>query len=195
MKLSNLRMKKESSPDCCAHDAVAAPANTSEVAPALPGSAVYRIPAMDCAVEEADIRRALEPIAAIRSLNFHIGARTLRITAPADQLPNAVQAIEKAGYKIELLTAGAGAGSHGKEGDDHDHGVAESPWRLGVALALAIAAEGLEFAGLGSTAWKAVIFLLAVAAIWLSGVEVYKKGVQAVLHLKLNINALMSVAV
>ncbi|MBC7604393.1 MAG: heavy metal translocating P-type ATPase [Ramlibacter sp.] len=150
---------------------------------------------MDCAVEEADIRRALEPIAAIRSLNFHIGARTLRIKAPADQLSVAVRAIEKAGYKIELVTAGAGAGSHGKEGDDHDHGVAESPWRLGVALALAVAAEGLEFAGLGSTAWKAVIFLLAVAAIWLSGVEVYKKGVQAVLHLKLNINALMSVAV
>ncbi|WP_395684845.1 heavy metal translocating P-type ATPase [Caenimonas koreensis] len=106
-------------------------------------------------------------------------------------------------HKIERVAAGAVVtGGHDHDHDDahdhdhdHDHGVADSPWRLGFALVLAIAAECIEFAGLEGTVWKVAVFLLAVAAIWLSGLEVYKKGLQAVLHLKLNINALMSVAV
>jgi Cd2+/Zn2+-exporting ATPase len=148
---------------------------------------------MDCAVEESDIRRALEPIAGIHSLNFQLAARTLRIQAPQEQLTAAVAAVRKAGYEIEPIDSAAKAGTGGHA--DHDHGVAESPWRLGLALALAIAAETVEFAGLDGTPWKSVIFGVAVVAIYLSGVDVYKKGINAVLHLKLNINALMSVAV
>jgi Cd2+/Zn2+-exporting ATPase len=154
---------------------------------------LFRVPSMDCAVEESDIRRALEPIAGIHSLNFQLAARTLRIQAPQEQLTAAVAAVRKAGYEIEPIDSAAKAGTGGHA--DHDHGVAESPWRLGLALALAIAAETVEFAGLDGTPWKSVIFGVAVVAIYLSGVDVYKKGINAVLHLKLNINALMSVAV
>ena len=45
-----------------------------------------RIPTMDCAAEESEIRRVLEPIAGIRSLSFQLGARTLAISAPASVL-------------------------------------------------------------------------------------------------------------
>ena len=38
-----------------------------------------RIPAMDCAAEESEIRRALDPLRAFRSLRFQLGARTLAI--------------------------------------------------------------------------------------------------------------------
>lgn len=51
--------------------------------PQSPGAAVFRIAAIDCSSEEAKIRRALEPVAGIRSLNFQLGARTLAITALA----------------------------------------------------------------------------------------------------------------
>nr|WP_231402430.1 heavy metal translocating P-type ATPase [Caenimonas aquaedulcis] len=87
---------------------------------------------------------------------------------------------------------------HGHDHDHdhgHDHGVAESPWRLALALALAIAAEAVEFAGLEGPPWKSATFGLAVVAIYLSGVDVYRLGIRALLHFKLNINALMSVAV
>ncbi|MBC7468276.1 MAG: cadmium-translocating P-type ATPase [Ramlibacter sp.] len=146
---------------------------------------------MDCSAEEADIRRALEPFPGIRSLNFQLGARTVHINASIELVPAAVQAIRKAGYEIEPLTSTDGDAA----ADGHDHGVAESHWRLGLALALAIAAEGLAFTGLDGILWKGVIFAFAVLAIYLSGIEVYKKGVKALLHGKLNINALMSVAV
>ena len=177
--------------DCCDHDHGEKPEAGPGVAEVGAGENVFRVPAMDCSAEEADIRRALEPFPGIRSLNFQLGARTLRINAPIELIPAAVQAIRKAGYEIEPLTSTDGATA----ADGHDHGLAESHWRLGLALALAVAAEGLAFTGLDGILWKGVIFALAVLAIYLSGIEVYKKGVKALLHGKLNINALMSVAV
>ena len=54
---------------------------------------------MDCAVEESDIRRALDNVAGIVSLNFQLGARTVAIGAPADVVPRAVEAIRAAGYE------------------------------------------------------------------------------------------------
>lgn len=46
-------------------------------------AARFRIQAMDCAAEESEIRRALEPVAGIVSLSFQLGARTLAISAPS----------------------------------------------------------------------------------------------------------------
>ena len=71
------------------------------VAPAAPlpsGATRFRIPAMDCAVEEADIRRVLASVKGIRSLNFQLVARTLAIDAPDD----AVQAAVAVCYLIDI---------------------------------------------------------------------------------------------
>lgn len=44
-------------------------------------------------------------------------------------------------------------------------------------------------------AWKVAGMAIAALAIWLAGIDTYKKGLAALLRGKLNINALMSVAV
>jgi Zn2+/Cd2+-exporting ATPase len=66
---------------------------------------------------------------------------------------------------------------------------------MAFALAMAIAAEATSFFAPDTQPWKLVSMALAGAAIWLAGLDVYKKGLAALARGKLNINALMSVAV
>lgn len=147
---------------------------------------------MDCTVEEGEIRRALEPIAGIQSLSFQLPARTLAIQAPAAVLPKALDAIRSAGFDPQPHDAAVqGQPSDSLHGQDFGPGLR----RLGMALLLAIAAEALHFfaPGLALTQWLGLG--LAALAIWFSGVDVYAKGLSALRRGKLNINALMSVAV
>jgi Cd2+/Zn2+-exporting ATPase len=153
-----------------------------------------RIPTMDCAGEESEIRRALEPVAGIRSLNFQLGARTLAISAPSPVVTDALAAIRAAGFDPQPLTPTA----EGEPPGDDAHpsaGMSSGLWRLGAALGLAIAAEGLAFMGGESLAVRAAEMALAAAAIWLAGLDTYKKGITSLRHGRLNITALMSVAV
>ena len=59
---------------------------------------VWRIATMDCSAEESEIRRALESIAGLRSLNFQLGARTLAIDADESAVQPALEAIRRAGF-------------------------------------------------------------------------------------------------
>jgi Cd2+/Zn2+-exporting ATPase len=78
---------------------------------------------------------------------------------------------------------------------DHDHGAGPGVGRLGAALALAIAAELVHFMA-GDALWsKGLGLAVAAAAIGLSGMETYTQGFAALRRGRLNINALMSVAV
>ena len=147
---------------------------------------------MDCSAEEAEIRRALEPVKGIDSLGFQLSARTLSISAPADVLPQAIEAITRAGFKPEPLQSAA---AHGGAAASHEHGLGAGIKRLALALVLALAAEGLEFFVPEGRFVEGIGMALAVAAIWLSGLETYTKGFAALRRGKLNINALMSVAV
>lgn len=153
-----------------------------------------RIPTMDCAAEESEIRRVLEPVAGIRSLSFQLGARTLAISAPASVAADALTAIRGAGFDPQPLTPT----TEGEPQDADAHpaaGLSGGLWRLVAALGLAIAAEGLAFLGGESVAVKAAEMALAAAAIWLAGLDTYKKGFTSLRHGRLNITALMSVAV
>ena len=91
--------------------------------------------------------------------------------------------------------------SHG-EGDDHghDHGVLPGWGRIGAALVLSVAAEVAHWlSGDTSSANYALLhyggMALALVAIALSGLGVYKAGIKGLLQLKLGIHALMAVAV
>ncbi|MFX9019964.1 hypothetical protein ABTN35_20090, partial [Acinetobacter baumannii] len=64
-----------------------------------------------------------------------------------------------------------------------------------ISLLLAIAAEGIGYFFPHSPIFSAVGMAVAVIAIGLAGLSVYRKGLAALRHAKLNINALMSVAV
>lgn len=154
---------------------------------------------MDCTAEEAEIRRALEPISGIRSLSFQLRARTLGIDAPAEVLPAALAAIRKAGFSPEAIQADATVEEQTREDHpdvhDHEHEVGGGIWRLALALAMAVAAEALSYFAPETQLWKFAGMAVAAVAIWLAGLDVYKKGVAALMRGKLNINALMSVAV
>lgn len=176
--------------------------------PAATGWHQFRIASMDCPVEEAEIRQALTPIEGIQGLRFQLGARTLGLRATEATLPLALEAIRKAGFDPQpLATAGkstsgqahahhdhAGHGHH-HPGHEHDHGANEGWPRLALALALAVGAEGIGFFAPETTVFKAIGLAVAGAAIALSGLETYRKGLKALGQFKLNINALMSVAV
>jgi Cd2+/Zn2+-exporting ATPase len=198
-------MKTENTPvsdaaSCCG--ASAAPA----AAPlALGGGQLFRIATMDCSAEESEIRRALEPIGGIRSLGFQLGARTLRIEAADDAYPLALEAIRKAGFNPQPASSDAATQTGGHAGHDHDHGhthdhndghgINSGATRLVAALVLAVGAEAVSFFAPDVTAWKVAGMAIAAVAIALAGLDTYKKGMAALLRGKLNINALMSVAV
>jgi Cd2+/Zn2+-exporting ATPase len=164
---------------------------------------------MDCPVEEAEIRRALEDVSGIRALDFQLSRRTLAITAPAQVLPQALAAIAGAGFKALPLTQAtdtAGDTPHAHDehaGHDHAHhahhdherGLPSGVLRLGLALGLAVLAEAVELFAPHATAFQAAGMALALGAIALSGLETYAKGFAALRRGRLTISALMSVAV
>jgi Cd2+/Zn2+-exporting ATPase len=194
MKSENTLVSGPDSPtgDCCGatHAAVVPMPTTLGAA-----GRTFRIATMDCSAEESDIRRALEPLAGIRSLGFQLGARTLRIEASEEAYAPALDAIRKAGFDPQP----AQAGGHDHEGHDHDHshdgGFGSGATRLVAALVLAVGAEAVSFFAPDLMAWKIAGMAVAALAIGLAGLDTYKKGMAALLRGKLNINALMSVAV
>jgi len=148
---------------------------------------VFRIPTMDCASEESEIRNALAGIGGVRGLGFQLSARTLRIDAPAEVLPRALDAIRQAGFDPQPVTPFEQADQHAP--------MAEGLGRLGASLLLAIAAELLDFFAPETAVYKGAGMALAAAAIWLAGFSTYRKGFTALRQGRLNISALMTVAV
>ena len=166
-------------------------------APQIIHGKLFKIATMDCSAEEAEIRRALEPLEGIRSLGFQLGARTLKIDAEESAYPLALDAIRKAGFDPQPVAAnGQSEGVQAAEHADGDgHGFAGGISRLIAALVFATGAEVLSFLAPDQMAWKVAGMAIAALAIWLAGIDTYKKGLAALLRGKLNINALMSVAV
>jgi Cd2+/Zn2+-exporting ATPase len=161
-------------------------ASTPPAAPA--GALLLRIPAMDCPVEEGQIRRVLEPLNAVGGLRFDLPARTLTIDAPAAAWVPIVAAIQGAGFKTETLSTPPAAADTAK-------GQRAELVRLLAALAMAVVAELVEFFAPETTPWTVAGMAVAAAAIALSGLAVFRKGLAALVRGQLNINALMSVAI
>lgn len=175
---------------CCACNSAcsATPASTPvEAEQSSSAGAVFRIPTMDCASEEGEIRHALADIAGVRSLGFQLSARTLRIDAPAEVMPRALDAIRQAGFDPQPIAA--------QEQDDDHAPMAEGLWRMGASLLLAIVAELLDFFAPETLLFKGAGMALAAVAIWLAGFSTYRKGFTALRQGRLNISALMTVAI
>ena len=149
---------------------------------------ILRIPSMDCAVEEGEIRHALAGIDGIRSLNFQLTTRTLSIEAEDEALSQALAAVRKAGFEFEQASAASDANA-GRERARREL------WKLGGALALAIGAEILAFFAPDTLPFKGLGMAVAAIAIGLAGFSTYGKGMAALRQGRLNINALMTVAV
>ncbi len=160
------------------------------------GASRFRIPTMDCAVEEAEIRSALESIAGVTALRFDLGRRELSLSAAPRELEAALAAIRKLGFNPEPLAAPAATGDSGAAGDDHDHDhISSGLPRLIASLVFAIAAEAIAFFAPDTLPVQMGEMALAAIAIGLAGFDTYKKGFYALRAGRLNINALMAVAV
>lgn len=154
----------------------------------------FIIPTMDCAAEESEIRRALDPVQGIESLQFHLGSRMLSITAAPEVIQVALKAIGNAGFKPEPESPLAKETAESETAAQFVP-VANTTRKLLLALVLALTAEGIGYFGGSGLLVKGMEMLLAAAAIGLAGLDTYRKGVAALLRGRLNINALMSVAV
>ena len=158
------------------------------------GATVFRISSMDCASEESEIRRALEPITGIRGLSFQLGARTLAIDAPADLVLQALEVIRRAGFDPQPIQPLGDEPSH-SENDGHEHNFSSGIGQMVGALVLAVLAESVSYFAPDALPWKVLGMAVAAIAIGLAGLDTYKKGWFALRNGKLNINALMTVAV
>jgi Cd2+/Zn2+-exporting ATPase len=149
---------------------------------------LLRIPAMDCPTEEGQIRRALAGFAEVRGLRFDLPARALAVDAPEASWPRVVAALHAIGFQTEMLLAPPAARETARD-------QRAEMLRLVAALGVAVAAEGQHFFAPDSPVWRVGGMALAAAAIALSGLAVFRKGLAALLRGRLNISALMAVAV
>ena len=205
--MNNTPLKPSTTVPTCGCTSACA-SSKSDSSQALPQSAkagvpVFRIPTMDCASEEGEIRHAVANIPGVRSLQFQLAARTLSIDAEAESLPLVLAAIRKAGFKPTPLSSNAsdtGPDGHdlAHEGHDHDHNEASFPsgiQKYALALALAVGAESIAFFAPETRLFQGLGMVLSVGAIALAGFSTYVKGLAALRNFRLNINALMTVAV
>ncbi|QPN65146.1 cation-translocating P-type ATPase [Synechococcus sp. CBW1004] len=141
---------------------------------------------MDCATEENEIRQALADVTGIAELRVQLASRTLAIRAEPEALQQAERILRGLGYPPQVLEAGATAAPLTDAVTWH---------RLIAALVLAAAAEGIHTLLPASWLHEALEITLAIGAIPLAGLPVYTKGLAALRQGRLNINALMTVAV
>lgn len=143
-----------------------------------------RIMQMDCPTEEALIRKRLEGLAGVDGVEFNLMQRLLTVDHAPGSLASIVAAVRAIGFSPELPDS-AGQHAHLIEAPS------KSAWPLAVAAAAAVVAEILAW--FEAPLWMSAA--LAIFAVALSGPATYKKGFVAVFNGKLNINALMSIAV
>ena len=189
----------------CASACGPEPIAVAQPKPEPEGIPVFRISTMDCAAEQGEIRHALAKLPGLRSLSFQLGARTLAIDAPAESIPQALEAIRKAGFKPVPMSDSMGqADDHDHTGHDHDHhhghkhggfALPEGLPRYALALVLAFGAESISFFAPHTLTFSGIGMALSAVAIGLAGFSTYVKGLAALRNLRLNINALMTVAV
>jgi len=151
---------------------------------------LLHVPAMDCAVEEQEIRQALQSGHGLQvdGLSFDLVARTVFIQAPESAWEGIRKRIAEAGFPNTVLQAAAPA-------QDIQKLQKRELTRNILALVVASAAELVHLLLGHDDVWIWVGMSLAALAILLSGFSVLAKGLASLRRLRLNINALMTVAV
>lgn len=153
-------------------------------------STSFRVPQMDCPSEISMIQGKLEGVTGIGGMRFDLENRILSVQHSSKQISSEkiVRLLDAIGLKASVIEGE----KHSDKHMDHE-GMTASYIRLAVAGIFALFAEVVEFSSLGVPEWT--IPVLAIASIFLSGLDVYKKGFISLSRAQLNISALMSIAV
>ncbi|AVS68071.1 copper-translocating P-type ATPase [Paracidovorax avenae] len=117
-----------------------------------------------------------------------------RATAPASA-PAASHGDHDHGGGSHDHAHGPESGAGGGHGHDHDHAMLPGWGRLGASLAAATAAELLHLLAPDTLPWRAAGMAVAAVAILLAGLGVYRSGLGSLARGRLDISALMAVAV
>lgn len=156
----------------------------------------WRIDDMDCPVEENMIRKQLAGMDNIKAIEFNLMQRTLYAVHTSETQAAIEAAIASLGMQAKPTVAG-------DELQDLTTPPAKQRRTLMLAiggLILAIGAEATHYLELPALATVMSVnilpaTILAFIAILLCGLGTYRKGLIAIRHGELNINALMSIAV
>ena len=141
---------------------------------------------MDCSNEANEIRDSIDQLEGIKSLKFNLDNKTIILAATATTIKQAKDIISKLGYKSKEVNPERPEEIHQQK----------RPWiRLITALIMAMIAELIHQLLPASMGQQLIAMLLSMIAIGLSGLPVYIKGLSALKSGRLNINALISVAV
>ena len=144
------------------------------------------IPSMDCGNEANEIRDSLSQLEDIKSIKFNLDSKIIVLQASATAIKQAKNIINKLGYSSEEVNPEQPEEIHQQK----------RPWiRLIAALIMAMIAELIHQVLPASLGQQLMAMLLSIVAIALSGLPVYIKGLSALRSGRLNINALISVAV
>lgn len=153
--------------------------------------ATYLIEKMDCPTEEALLRKALEGMPGVNSLQFDLMSRTLGVSHTLPDAASITAAIERLGMAPVLQDSSRPPPAVTRE---FGSGISKVQWlRMAASGVLAIGAEGLAFSGLGES--SPLVVSASLAAIALGGLETLKKGWIALRTRSLNMNLLMTIAV
>ena len=174
------------------HNHEAAPALTAPLPASTATRAVYRIPNMDCPMEEALIRNKLSTLPGVTGLEFNLMQRLLTVDHEPGLAPSSIEAALAA---IDMVPERPDAPATAA--------APRLPWRrICWAVALAALAEAVElgaqwghFAAATQIGAEWLAAALSLAAILLAGLGTFRKGWLALVNRNLNINALMAVAV
>ena len=141
---------------------------------------------MDCSNEANEIRESLSSLKGIKNLSIDLKNRIISMEAATETIGQTKNILVKLGFEFKEVNP-----ERPEEIIQH-----KRPWiRLIGALITALVAELIHQILPDSLSLKLMTMLLSLMAISLSGLPVYIKGLSALKSLRLNINALISVAV
>lgn len=151
---------------------------------------VLSVPEMDCPVEADKIQKAFAA-AGITGADFNVMTRTVTLSGDDDLEAAAVRAVESCGYTAKAAASGPRTIES-----------APIPWALYItALFVAFMSEAVELVSeyspglipLEHGTIDLITLALAVVAILMAGLEVFKNGVLALVHRNLNMLSLIHI--
>jgi Cd2+/Zn2+-exporting ATPase len=180
---------EKSEASCCSVPAASPPAVADRKPQA--NQSVFCIEQMDCPTEEAVLRKVLERLPGVQSLEFNLMERTLRVGHELNSIEPILSAIRGVDMTAVPQLTDAVVST---DPDVSPPTVTRRQWILtAVAGAAAFGSEALAYATGNETSIG--VGALAIIAILTGGLHTLRKGWIALKSFTLNINLLMTVAV